>query len=170
MPDVAFWPAPEVEEVARDVVRRWRNDLVNARVEYVFRSTAEKKNGRKCLATARVVNGLASYYTRHSEAKEAGESAIVPEPFFLVMVWYEAWCKISAAQQLALVDHELKHCVLEMDEADEEVYTIVGHDVEEFEDVASRHGAWMPNLDRLVKATLKGDAQRSFDLVEGGAA
>jgi Putative phage metallopeptidase len=71
---------------------------------------------------------------------------------FVVEIAFDAWEVLTERQRVALVDHELCHLVIEGTETGEIVRRIKGHDVEEFQVVAERHGAWKPDLADFAKA------------------
>ena len=65
---------------------------------------------------------------------------------------------ITDAQRKALLDHELCHATVKLDEdgepardaLDRIVYRTRKHDVEEFSEIVARHGIWKRDLERLA--------------------
>ena len=88
---------------------------------------------------------------------------------FVLLVNHEAWNQgnLDDNQKLALIDHELCHCEVSNDtngepKTDEEgriVYRIRKHDIEEFEDVVSRHGLYTHELEEFAQAGIN-DSKR----------
>jgi len=82
-------------------------------------------------------------------------------------VWHEA--DFSREQKAALLDHELCHCSVKLDDYGEPETTDDGrpawcirkHDVEEFSEVVARHGLWRYELERFARAAL--EAQKRKD-------
>jgi hypothetical protein len=66
-------------------------------------------------------------------------------------------------EMTALLDHELCHCQVRKDKNGDEmkdergrlIYRIRKHDVEEFQEIMSRHGAWKGDLEVFVKKALE---------------
>lgn len=78
---------------------------------------------------------------------------------FIITLNEPFWDAASDQQQRALMDHELTHAQVQLDEngvekEDEKgrtVYRIRGHDVEEFTEVVKRHGIWKNDLQAFAK-------------------
>jgi len=90
---------------------------------------------------------------------------------FIVELNSEAWhaAGFDRRQMSALLDHELSHCSVQIDDSGEPVedergrpvWRLRKHDVEEFSEVVSRHGLWRPDLERFAQAALA--AQKAAD-------
>lgn len=73
-------------------------------------------------------------------------------------------------QREALLDHELCHCEVTLDEdgepkrdeRDRVVYRTRKHDIEEFSDVVRRHGVWRHDLERFAFSLATGPRQGSL--------
>lgn len=115
--------APEVKIIADDLMEKYHHHLIGVPVFYVFHEQAKEKKGRTVLATASKQGGLMALMARNMLPQHDFGTAKDAE-FFLIDVAHDAWEKLTAEQQTALVDHELSHCVL--DEKDN--LGIVGHD------------------------------------------
>lgn len=63
-----FWPAPEVREIAEDLIPRHHDHLQNVRIEYVFRDKCAKDKGRDVWGKARKVSGLNAFLSRKARA------------------------------------------------------------------------------------------------------
>lgn len=128
--------APEVEEIGKELIRDVEDHkgLDSVRVDYVYRDQASKSKGKTVLAKARKISGLNAF---------VANAEMVQRDFFVVEVAEDTWDQLDAAQQRALVDHELVHCKVEFDEEGTPQLSIRGHDIEEFGCVIERHGLWL---------------------------
>lgn len=161
----AFWPAPDVEQVAEIVIEQSHEHLAEADIRYAFRSEPKKTKGRVALATVQRVTGVPAYLADGPQYRDkvnpltgqavlnedTGEVQQVPvenAPFFLVLVWNHAWQAMSQPQRNALIDHELCH----IREDDNGGLVLIGHDLEEFTDIVKRHGQWSPDIAAIIKA------------------
>jgi hypothetical protein len=87
---------------------------------------------------------------------------------FLVLVWADFWSGASAREREILVYHELCHMVHKEDADGEPRFSEDGrpifgtraHDVEEFQAVVRRYGAYSEDLQAFVKAAKQGGKQR----------
>lgn len=94
---------------------------------------------------------------------------------FVIMLNFEAWnnAEFSHAQQEALIDHELTHCqpvlddmIQRTDEANNRLWRLRRHDVEEFVEIAERHGMWRHQLEALAKAAIEKKARPLLAMAE----
>jgi hypothetical protein len=82
------------------------------------------------------------------------------------------WPTVTDLQRRALLDHELCHAAVAMDEdgdpkVDERgrtVYRVRKHDLEEFACIAERYGCWKRDLEYFAAALRRGPKQPSLDL------
>jgi hypothetical protein len=91
---------------------------------------------------------------------------------FIILLNHEVWNKASFSerQMKALIDHELCHCSVSIDTNGEKkidergrvIYRIRKHDVEEFREVAARHGCWRDDLRQLAEAAIEKDHNPLF--------
>lgn len=146
-----FDPASAAAELATGLIAEHHQHLLAAPIVYVFVSPAPKSKGRDVLGRARRVVGLNAFLV----ALAADELEPTPEgeddpdySFFVMEIAREEWDAASEDERAALVDHELCHMRVD----DEGALSIVGHDVEEFAAVASRHGAWSLGLQQVIGA------------------
>jgi hypothetical protein len=123
---VTFRSAPEVEAIAEELIEEHHPHLMGAKIIYVFRSKAEQGKGKVTLGTASKLSGLLGFLLQAD---------------FLIVMAEDEWLILSAKQKRALTDHELMHCG-----EDENGYYLRPHDVEEFEQIVSRHGLWKSDL------------------------
>lgn len=158
---VKYSLAPEVEKVAREIIRDHHDHLIanNVRVDFLFCSQTEKHGGKTTLGTARKHGGINAFLAL--SAAPDYDPLVDGEEFFTVTIWQQAWDDLLDEDgRRALVDHECCHLWSEEDEkADREPgdppkikLSITGHSIEEFNQVVARHGAWQPDLRAFLKA------------------
>jgi hypothetical protein len=143
-------PAPEVRDIAQALIGDVSEHapLDDVRVEYVFRDKAPRSHGRLVLGRARKISGLAAWL---AEAKHLNALA-VPRPFFVIEISHDTWGQLTPVQRRALVDHELCHCRVEVDDDGEAQLSIRGHDFEEFASVIRRNGLWASASELIAAA------------------
>jgi hypothetical protein len=137
--------APEVRAIAERLIELHHPHLAGVRIEYVWVDKPPVVGGQRKAAVMRKVSGLNAFLaTRDFEG--------APPPFFVMEVCAPVWRAKSAAWRVALVDHELKHGGRRA-----ETIFVVPHDVEEFDDVAERHGRWNEGLESFAEALGRGE-------------
>lgn len=146
-PAVVFSEAPEVAEVARDLIASHHRHLIGQRIEYVFRSVTGTKGGAEVAGTTRKISSLTSYLAgEEPETDCEGEATGMPA-FFVITIAEPVWRAIGHDERSALVDHELSHCGMK-----DGAPVLLAHDLEEFVAVVARHGMWRAEIRRLVSA------------------
>ena len=87
---------------------------------------------------------------------EAGQLA----PGFVISIYKLFWDNADETQRVALLDHELCHCITDVDaDSGEIVCEIVGHDIEEFNAVIERHGDWKGEVARMLQSAKTGQPE-----------
>lgn len=133
------------------------------RIEFLMRNEPKSKHGRQVLGTAYKpqVNGeLSGLFDWFLEQFFAGA------PDFLITLDAAWWADASDLDREILVFHELSHCVhakdalgcLRFDKEGLPVFGILGHDIEEFNQVVRRYGAYRANVRNFVDAVLEGES------------
>lgn len=120
--------AAEVEPIAKELIGLYHQHLANARIAYVFKKKASRKNGRTVLGTMGKTNRKFQHFANYD---------------YIMTIAYTEWTELSAKQKIALVDHELCHAIFDQDN---DTYLIQGHTIEEFRQVIDRHGFWMDGI------------------------
>lgn len=97
----------------------------------------------------------------HGSRFLSGERFRAGDPFFVITIWQGAWnFALDERQKKALTDHELCHLMAEeaMDKQGNETLklSLLPHDLEEFNAVVRRHGMWLDDVEKLVKAAQDG--------------
>jgi predicted metallopeptidase len=123
------------------IQRQHHQHLRGQRLEVVFRSEAAKDRGKVVLGKARKVTGLNAFLA-HSET----------EPFFLIELAEDVWETLTDEAREALIDHELSHFGVAINDQAETVLQINPHDLEEFNDIVRRHGLWRADLEAFAAA------------------
>ena len=131
--------ADEVANRAEKLIAKTHKHLDGVVIDYVFRDPPAHQGERITLGKARKITGLNAFLSTHGR------------PHLLIEIAEEEWKNMTAAQQKALVDHELSHCAWDR-EKDQPI--ILQHDVEEFAGVIVRHGLWRKDLKLLGQAVL----------------
>lgn len=147
-----YRPAPSVQRIAEDLIREHHDHLADVRIEYAFRDKAAKKAGKTVFGTARKVGGLNAFLA--TDTDETGSDEV--DDFFVIEIAEDTWRILDQFQRVALVDHELCHCVIEHDEeTGEPKLKLKGHDLEEFRSIVDRHGLWEPELVSMADSMAK---------------
>lgn len=128
--------AKQVEAIADVLIQILHDDLVNARIAYLFREKSTTR-GETVLGHAKVASP---------------DLKLLGEVDFVIDINFEAWGGLVPQARLALIDHELAHCARHENEAGETSWIILPHDVEEFSSIVKRWGLWRPNLIAFGKA------------------
>jgi putative metallopeptidase len=140
-----YSPAPEVEDVARDLIHLYHTHLATVRIDYVFATEALKEKGKIVLGRAKKVSGLNAYIA----AKDRGYESSQPEEFFVIEIHRGSWLQLSEKQRKALCDHELHHLDVDLDT---NKLSLKPHDLEEFNAIVRRYGLWQPDVEFFVRA------------------
>lgn len=133
------------------------------RIEFLMRNTPKVKQSRLIIGTAYMpkVNGELSGMFDWLLEQYFGEA-----PDFLITLDAEYWQDATDLQREILVFHELSHCVhgrdalgsLRFDREGAPVFAILGHDIEEFNQVVRRYGAHSPIVNNFIEAVSDGES------------
>lgn len=151
-----FRRAPEVAKIAEELIGSVteHEQLTYARIEYLFIDKAPKSRGRLVLGRARRVSGLGSVLANLT--KYDAEFCQDPTPLFVIEIAEDTWQRLDDAGRKALVDHELCHCRVDLDEdLDEHVLSTRAHDLEEFAGIIRRHGLWYSAAEEMGSAVME---------------
>lgn len=139
--------SPSVVHTAQQLIRQYHPLLVDARTGFVFRKRAMKSRGQLVLAQTQLVNARLQVFLDYD---------------FLIWVSKEDWEQLTESQRLALIDHELSHCIKNWVT---DRWEIRPHDVQEFWHILDRHGFWSIDLMR-GRAVMERTVQRVLPLGE----
>jgi hypothetical protein len=140
-----FTDAPNIRQIASDIILDVAeySPLLNVEIRYVWRDEHTTSKGAPVFGKARKISGLNAHL---AGAREPASG------LFVVEIAADLWPKLEADQRRALVDHELAHLHVDYDdETGEPMLSVRGHDVEEFNSVVRRHGAWRPELSLMAE-------------------
>lgn len=128
------------------------------RILILFRHEAKVKGGRAVL-------GECCMPTVQGSLRSLFEWLMIERfgyyPDFLIMLDKEFWDEADELTREALVFHELLHCEQATDqfgapkfnkETGQPIWRIRGHDIEEFNAVVRRYGAWSPDIASFISA------------------
>jgi hypothetical protein len=135
--------APEVEEIAGELIAEVHTDLLAVRIEYLFMDKVPMSNGRMVLGRARRVSGMTAFFAQFGLGQDLARADRFESvaPFGVIEIAEPAWGELRPRQRRALVDHELCHLKVDFD-VEPPRLGVRGHDVEEFTSVLRRHGLW----------------------------
>lgn len=133
-----FAEFPAGEEIAQKLIREYHPDLATARIRYVCRNKAARSGGLPVPGKVYKMTGKFEYLT---------------ECDFVLEIALEVWNDLQPKQRTALMDHLLSRCVGEEDEKTGEYkWRVRPPEVQEFPDVAARHGKWHEGLARIEES------------------
>ena len=143
--------APEVEEVARELIREHHPHLAGERIEYLFIEKTPNSGGKELWGRARKITGLqALFANRGGLPMEYEDYPDAARGFFVIEVSEEIWENLTIAARRALVDHELTHCAVD---EEKDKLTIRPHFLEEFSQVVHRHGLWRGDVEVFARVS-----------------
>jgi hypothetical protein len=131
-----YWIAgQELLELAGRIVNEHHPLLVehDVNIAFLMRKPTAKSGGRKVMGSA-------------SKAS-AKIQALTGQPIaFIIEISAEIWEDLPESKRSALLDHELCHCDVEVDDEGEVKYKLRSHDLEEFNEIVLRHGEWKDDI------------------------
>lgn len=133
-----FMDAYAPEAVAKILIGVLHDHLQGYRIAYIWRE-AMARNGAVVLGKAK---------------RAAGELHYFSEFDFVLSFNWSTWGGLTPRQQVALVDHELEHCIVEVTDKGTKP-ALAPHDVEEFTEIIERWGLWRPSLEQFGAAVQK---------------
>lgn len=157
--------AKEARELGEMLIERVEAHvhLQMATVGYVFRDDELRRRGDVVVAEAILVERILQSEKRYARIVKWAILRILgidDLPTFLVLIDRNIWEGYSIEEKVALVDHELSHCAQATTEDGETpkftrdgdpVWTIKGHDLEEFCGVVERNGLWSEQLREMAR-------------------
>lgn len=146
-------PLPEPYRLLQEVREKFHADTRGARIALAWRYRLNPdKDGHLILGRCCKVSDL------HREFADYD---------FIIVLNQDVWDdpKFDRAKKVALLDHELCHAAPDYEEESGEhkrdernrlIFRTRKHDIEEFQDVVSRHGCYKRDLEKFAKALLDG--------------
>lgn len=162
MAQAKYFDAPEVKEVAEQLIPKYHQHLLDfqVKIRYVFVDKTPMSKGKEVWGTCRKITGLSAHL----------EDSKSDEPFFVITISKDIWDVLPPDKREALVDHELCHAWAEVKQSDDEAdadadaeieqdnpvkLSVKPHDLEEFSCIVRRHGLWRESVADFVEAALK---------------
>lgn len=173
MTQAKYYEAPEVAEIAFDLIQKYHQHLLDfsVKLRYIFVDKTPKSQGKEIWGTCRKISGLNAFL---EDNKNDGDS------FFVITISREIWDILPHDKRVALIDHELCHAWAEAKqqkddgESDEDLETdnpvklsINPHDLEEFACIVRRHGLWRESIEDFVNAALKTKNETQLEKISG---
>ncbi|HEY7236551.1 MAG TPA: putative metallopeptidase [Gemmatimonadaceae bacterium] len=135
-----FVQAEQPAAIGRVLVKSLHVHLREAEIGYLFRKEI-KHRGKHVWAQASKVGGKLGHYS---------------EKNLLIEVNWMTWLVLEPARRIALIDHELSHFGREETSKGDTKYTLIPHDLEEFDAIARRWGSWRPEVAHFANAHAEG--------------
>lgn len=136
-----------VKDIGGKLIPKYYPELASAGILFLCRNRASKAAGEPVAGTIRKANPT----ERHLAQKTGEERAD-----YVLTVALDVWNELQPSQRIALVDHLLARCVAVEDESTSEMkYRLRPPQVQEFPEIAVRHGKWNEGLIQLSDS-LKG--------------
>ncbi|HEU0298873.1 MAG TPA: putative metallopeptidase [Longimicrobium sp.] len=165
----SFIPSPELGEWARTCFLDDDGPLFNAEhghlrlasILFVWTNVPKAKNGREIWAEARLIRTAGDKWAQGMSLQQLRQWNDGALPDFLITVDAPSAAAMDDPTFGALVDHELYHCSIKLDEngtpdlgedGNDPAWTMRGHDVEQFVGVVRRWGARASGVAELVAA------------------
>lgn len=165
-PDLAEWTAASFIDDTAPLRNPDHEHLRSASIGFLWTNVSNAKKGRMVIGTAEpgTPQGAMGKWGRAKAMLQVREwfGAI---PDFIITIDATWWLQASDAEACALVEHELYHCAQDRDEygapkfnrqTGRPVFTMRGHDVEEFVGVVRRYGADAAGIRELIEAAEAG--------------
>lgn len=147
-----FFPAEEVKSIAEDLIPKYHRHLIGVRIDCLFSEEVSSRGGKEVWGSMRKVTSLAAYLG----AEKSDQAHGINNPFFVLTIAQPVWDKLENKDRVALVDHELCHGAVEVDDMGESKLSTACHDVEEFRCIIERHGLWRPDVKKFVESANAG--------------
>jgi hypothetical protein len=153
-----FW-SDEAEKLAGGVIVQFHPHLANLKIAYLMKPKKveeaeetgvpelnKRKRGRPRTKPMKMWIAKAALLSSRYQA------ILAKDYRFVIVVNQELWDALSLEQQVAVMDHELCHCVVDTDTGK---CAIRKHDLEEFRAVVTRHGFYLADVQAFAEACLK---------------
>lgn len=137
--------APEVKDVADDLIDLYHSHLATVRIDYVFVSETLREKGKDVWGRAKKVSGLNAWLADPGR----DNAASVPDDFFVIEIAKAIWLQLDDKSRKALVDHELHHLDVDLDTGKLSLHP---HDLEEFNGIVRRYGLWRADVEMFLEA------------------
>lgn len=141
----SYSDSPELLAVGLEVVKKHHPDLASINVGYLFRDKAPVSRGRIVMGMCVKVDDRNHVYSGKDVIIEVGR---------------DAWDQLDDELRVVLVDHELSHIGVDLDDKGNPILTDNGrpkvfikpHDIEEFSTILDRYGDVHKRFRKAVEA------------------
>lgn len=134
---VLFADFEEAENIASGLIRKHHPEVASARFKFICRSKAAKRAGSPVAGNVYKMSAKFEHLTQTD---------------FVMEIALDVWNPLAPRQRTALVDHLLTRCVGDEDEKTGEMkWSLRPPEVQEFSEVAERHGQWNEPLVEMAK-------------------
>ena len=134
MPNMKFFPAPEVEHVAKEIMKNYHKHLREAVISFTFKNGKWNKNGREVAGDVKVMSPYVHALTGFD---------------FGIIINYKHWLKLDKEMRVAVLDHLLAYCQYEEDKNGNRKYKKIAPMASEFQEIVARRGAYTDYLSEL---------------------
>ena len=132
-----------LQQIAEKLIPKHHSELASANFIYKCRSVSTKSGGVPVPGTVKKTSPNERLLSR-GKFKDDGEAD------FIIEIALDVFNPMSPQNRTALVDHLLTRCVgLEDEKSGEMKYSIRPPQVQEFPEIAERHGRWNEGLEEL---------------------
>jgi predicted metallopeptidase len=144
-----YRPADEVADLIADIVSSERSDLADAVFAALFRAGKWASKNKETWGSAKKMP---------TDIK----AALGEDIDYIITINEDVWKALADEQKRALVAHELAHCWRDESKKGDSIWSIAGHDVEEFFSILRQYGNWNHSITKTLQA-LHTSRQISFD-------
>jgi hypothetical protein len=149
----SFMAAEQPAKLGAVLVEAIHDTLGKARIGYLFKEKMKAGGDRVKLGHAERVGAKLEYFANVD---------------FLIVINWQTWLVLPDFAKIALIDHELCHCTIDVTDKGDEIPTLVHHDVEEFGAVVSRWGLWKRDVALFARILKKAPAPQIDFFTENG--
>lgn len=140
-PEVIFGDFDTAEDIAAKLIPKHHSELATAKFSYICRNKSTKKGGKPVAGNVYKMSGK----FRHLVGSD-----------FVMEVALDCWNGLQPNQRIALIDHLLSKCVgVEDNKTGEMKWSVRPPEVQEFPEIAERHGQWCDGLIEMFKCLNK---------------
>lgn len=134
---IKFFPAPEVQKVANEIMKHYHKHLRDAKLSFMFKDGTWKKNER-------VVTGDVKLISPYVHALTGIDFGIV--------VNFKYWQECPMETRIAIVDHLLSYCEYTEDKAGNRKWKKINPTISEFPEVVARRGVYNVDIEEISDA------------------
>jgi len=139
--EIIFDDFDTAKEIVAKLISKFHPELATAEFRYICRSKAAKKAGKPISGNVYKMGGKYKHLTGVD---------------FVIEIALDCWNDLEPTQRMALVDHLLSRCVGTEDGQNGEMkWSTRPPEVQEFPEVAERHGQWNDGLIEITKCLAK---------------